>query len=101
MSMHANRRIGAALVVPGMVLFLGLISAPEANSQVGIKLFTGGGYGLTPENAVQAAIEDAEASASAEGLYTCELVGEPSVFPRNDPNRGPSFSAEATLGCAP
>ena len=65
------------------------------------KLFTGGGFGPTEEVAIQAAIWDAETSASAEQLYTCRLVGEPSVFPRIDPLRGPSFNAEATLECIP
>jgi hypothetical protein len=87
----------AALV--GTSLLSVLVSPSGAAG--GAQLFTGGGYGPTPALAVQAAIEDAENSASAAGLYTCQLVGQPMVFPRGNSPRGPSFNAEATVRCTP
>lgn len=90
----SNRKTKPVLAVIGMVLIVGLTAA---SLEAGVaKLFTGGGYGATAANAVRAAIEDAENSASSEGLYTCELVGEPLIFPR----RG-RFNAEATVSCTP
>jgi hypothetical protein len=96
----SHRKLRAALTGFGMVLVLIVVSSPVAASAAA-KLFTGGGSGPTSEVAVQAAIWDAETSAGAERLYTCQLVDEPSVFSRLDPLRGPSFSAEATLDCTP
>jgi hypothetical protein len=46
-----------------------------------LEFFDGGDSGPTPETAVQAAIWDAEVTASAWQLFACELVGEPAVFP--------------------
>jgi hypothetical protein len=46
------------------------------------ELFDGAAYGSTAETAVRQAIGDAEVTASAYGLYTCELAEEPEVFPR-------------------
>jgi hypothetical protein len=69
-------------------------------SAVVLDFFDGAGYGPTAEYAVQAAIWDAEASASAYGLYRCELVGEPTVF-QQPPNSRRAFRAQATLSCEP
>lgn len=77
-------------------------TVPSSAGHAAVRFFTGGGFGPTPGTAIQAAIWDAEASAGGEGLYTCELVGEPTVFPQNRrPKGGPAFTAEATLGCTP
>jgi len=46
------------------------------------ELFDGAAYGSTAETAVRQAIGDAEVTASAYGLYTCELAEEPEVFPQ-------------------
>jgi hypothetical protein len=87
----------AALAVLG-VLFLSVSLPAEAQD---IEFFTGGGYGPSPEVAIQAAIWDAETSASAYMLYTCEVVGEPEVFPRSDDIRGNYFGAQVTVHCTP
>lgn len=100
MSMHFdNRRLRAVLAGTGMILVLSMTSSLVAASRGGA-WFTGGGFGNTPEGAVQSAIWDAEASASAEGLFTCELVGEPAVFSQGN-RGGRPFTAEATLSCTP
>jgi hypothetical protein len=62
------------------------------------EFFDGGGSGPTPETAVQAAIWDAENTASGYGLFTCELVGEPQVFPQ-PPGSFRAFSAQVRLHC--
>jgi hypothetical protein len=69
-------------------------------SAVVLEFFDGAGYGPTADYAVQAAIWDAEASASAYGLYRCELVGAPVVF-RNPLNPWRAFRAQARLSCEP
>jgi hypothetical protein len=62
------------------------------------EFFDGGGSGPTPEVAVQAAIDDARVTASAYGLFTCELAGEPQVFPR-PPGSFRAFSAQVRMHC--
>ena len=91
------RRVWVSAAV-GMALWL----LPQSSTAAGpVSFFTGGGFGLQPEVAIQAAVWDAEGSASAEGLYTCELVGEPQVFIHPHPIFGIRYAAEATLGCTP
>lgn len=93
------RKSRAALAVACTGLFLAAASVSAGGAA---KLFTGGGYATTPEGAIQAAIGDAENSASAEQLYTCVLVGEPQTFgPRPGPKGGLRFTAEATVSCTP
>jgi hypothetical protein len=97
--MRFVRKSRAALAVACTGLFLAAASASAGGAA---KLFTGGGYGTTPELAIQSAIEDAKNSASAEQLYTCVLVGEPQTFgPRPGPKGGVRFTAEATVSCTP
>jgi hypothetical protein len=62
------------------------------------ELFDGGGYGPTAEVAVRQAIGDARTSASAYGLFTCELVGEPEVF-QQPPGSLRAFRAHVVLRC--
>jgi hypothetical protein len=69
-------------------------------SAVGLEFFDGAGYGPTAEYAVQAAIWDAETSASYYGLYRCELVGESAVF-QQPPNSRRAFRAQVRLYCEP
>jgi hypothetical protein len=64
------------------------------------EFFDGGGSGPTPETAVQSAIWDAENTASGYGLFTCELVGEPEVFPQ-PPGSLRAFSAQVKMHCTP
>jgi hypothetical protein len=40
-------------------------------------------------------------SASAYQLFTCELVGEPRIFPGPNPEWGRNFRAQVTLECTP
>jgi hypothetical protein len=80
---------------PALIL---LAAAPALASQSGI-LFTGGGSATTPEGAIFGAIDDAQVSASALQLYTCELVGEPRVF--QYPGTRRPFAAEADMFCTP
>jgi len=75
---------------------LALSAAPLAAQAP--EFFDGGGYGSTAESAVQAAIWDAEATASAYGLFDCELVGEPEVF-RNPPGSRRAFNAQVRVRC--
>ncbi len=63
-------------------------------------VFTGGGRGLTADVAIQGAIDDAEVSASSEGLYDCALVGDPQVFEVfDDPIFGHVFYAQVDMAC--
>jgi hypothetical protein len=87
------RTLGLAFVLAGV-----LTTTPL--SAVVTEFFDGGGYGPTAEYAMQAAIWDAEASASAYGLYRCELVEEPTVFIQPLNWRRP-FRAQARLYCEP
>jgi hypothetical protein len=57
-------------------------------------LFDGASFGPTIEVAIQGAILDAEVSASAYQLFTCELVGEPQIFPGPNPEWGRNFRAQ-------
>jgi hypothetical protein len=93
MHMHSITRVPliAALVA----------AASPAVAQGGGMFFDGGGYGPTEDIAVQRAIEDAEVSASAYQLYTCELVGEPQIFPGTHPVRGPVIRAQVRVFCKP
>lgn len=61
-------------------------------------LFDGGGYRPTAEYAVQAAIWDAETSASTYGLFDCIPVGEPAVFPQ-PPGSRRAVRAQVTVRC--
>jgi hypothetical protein len=69
-------------------------------SAVVLDFFDGAGYGPTADYAVQAAIWDAEANANANGLYRCELAGEPTVF-QQPANSRRAYRAQATLYCEP
>lgn len=84
------RTFGLALAIAG-----GLMITP---AYAATALFEGGGFGATPEGAIQAAIWDAEASASAEGFFECDIVGQPTVFPQ-PPNSRRAFTAQVTLLC--
>lgn len=64
------------------------------------EVFDGAGYGPTAETAVRQAIGDGEVTASAYGLYTCELVEEPEVFPQ-PPGSLRAFRAHVRMRCTP
>jgi hypothetical protein len=93
------RKSRAALGVIGAGVFLAAASVSAGGAA---KVFTGGGYGTTPELAIQSAIEDGQNSASAEQLYTCVLVGQPRTFgPFQGPRGFVRFTAEADVSCTP
>jgi hypothetical protein len=64
-------------------------------------LFMGGAYGSTPQSAVHAATEDAEACAASVGLYSCTMVGEPEIWVGTGPNGGVRYTAQVSLDCNP
>lgn len=84
----------------GLAFALAGASTTTSFAQPVPEFFDGGGSGPTPDTAVQQAIWDAETSASAYGLFSCELVGEPEVFPR-PPGSLRAFSAQVRLHCTP
>jgi hypothetical protein len=87
------RTLGLAIALAGALTTTHL-------SAVVLEFFDGGGYGPTVGYAVQAAIWDAEVSASYYGLYRCELAGEPVVF-QQPANSLRAFRAQARLYCEP
>jgi hypothetical protein len=76
-----------------------LLAASPASAS---PLFCGAGRGLTAENAIQGAFDDAQSSAQSVGFYgACSIVGEPQVFETvNDPNFGHLFRAQVFVSCA-
>lgn len=83
----------------GLALGLAVAMTTPAWAQFVPSFFDGGGYGPTPEQAVWSAIDDAQATASGFGLFTCRLVGAPEVFPSSNPRR--PFNAQVRLHCTP
>jgi hypothetical protein len=98
MNLRWSRRAGAGLTVAaGAMALVMLVASPAAASP----LFCGAGRGLTAQNAIQGAFEDAQSSAQSEGFYgACALAGEPQIFETfNDPNFGHIFRAQVTVSC--
>ena len=87
-------RLVAAAGATALVM---LVASPATASP----LFCGAGRGLTAQNAVQGAFEDAQTSAQSEGFYgACTLAGEPQIFEVfNDPYFGHIFRAQVTVSC--
>ena len=83
------RRIGMMGATSLTVLALTTTSANAA------ALFSGCSFGSTPERAIQKAIYDAEVSASGDGLFNCELVGEPQVW-----MDGSTIRASVDMACS-
>ena len=97
-----GRRAGSTLAAAGLAVSVLALGAPPATADSSAKIFLGAGRGLTTDVAIQGAIWDAEASAGAELLFTCTLVGEPTVFERtDDPIFGHVFRATVELSCTP
>ena len=88
----AARSAGMACLLAGTLI---TTPTPAAAAQT----FDGAGYGPTSDYAVQAAIWDAEESAGAFGFYSCEMVGDPQVFP-GAPGSRRAFRAQVTLSCS-
>jgi hypothetical protein len=99
MILRSRTRLISAPLTIGAAAVTALVMFASSASASG--LWCGGGRGLTAETAIQRAIEDARTSASGEGLFTCELVGEPQVFETfNDPNFGHIFRAQVNMACS-
>jgi hypothetical protein len=94
------RRCAPLAAAMALVCSLATASPAMASQSEGM-LFTGAGFGPTRETAIQSAIWDAETSAQAYQFYTCELVGEPRIFPGPNPAWNRNFSAEADVFCSP
>ena len=57
-----------------------LPSLSSAGVAAASALYGGCATGSTPERAINKAIYDAEISAEGDGLFTCTIVGEPTVW---------------------
>jgi hypothetical protein len=88
---HA-RRIGVPLTTVAAATTVVALTAASAGAT---GLFNGCSFGSTPQRAIEKAIDDAENSASGEGLFDCELVGEPLVW-----QDGPRFRAAVDMACS-
>jgi hypothetical protein len=100
MNLRWGRRAGAGIVVAaGATALVMMVASPAMASP----LFCGAGRGLTAENAVQGAFDDAQNSAQSVGFYgACELSGEPQIFETfDDPNFGHIFRAQVNVSCLP
>ena len=86
------RRVGATLTMGAASLTVLALTAASASAS---GLFSGCSFGSTPERAIAKAIDDAEYFASAEGLFNCEVVGEPLVW-----RDGSMFRAAVDLACS-
>ena len=94
----SSRRIGFPLTTAAAAVTVLALTASAADASA---LWCGAGRGRTAEGAIQSAMDDARTSASGEGLFTCELVGEPEVFESfNDPNYGHVFRAQVNMSCS-
>jgi hypothetical protein len=71
------RRIGIPLTTVAASLTVLALTAATASAST---LYGGCSFGSTPTRAIAKAIDDAETSASGDGLFDCEVVGEPLVW---------------------
>lgn len=101
MNLHLISRCRRVMpIVATTILYAVPTPTLASGAQNDAVIFDGGGRGPTEEIAIRRAIYDAEVSASASGLFTCELVGEPQIFPgffQGDP----IFRAQVTVECTP
>jgi len=100
MNLRWGHRAGAGLAAAaGATALVMLVASPATASP----LFCGAGRGLTAQNAVQGALDDAQNSAQSEGFYgACTMAGEPQVFETfDDPYFGHLFRAQVTVSCQP
>lgn len=93
-----SRRAGAGLTTAaGVTALVMLVASPATASP----LFCGAGRGLTAQNAIQGAFDDARNSAQSEGFYgACTISGEPQIFEVfDDPHLGHLFRAQVNVSC--
>lgn len=102
MDMSLARRCRRAALVLASTALLSISSiSPAESTSNRMTFFMGGGYGPTPEVAVQAAFWDAVFSASDMQLYSCQMFDVPQIFPGPNPARRRNFTAQVTVGCIP
>lgn len=82
-----------------LLLAATLVLAPASALLADWGLFIGGGNGPTPESAIAAATEDAEACAASVGLFSCTRVGEPEIYVGTAPKGGVRYTAQVSLDC--
>jgi hypothetical protein len=75
--MKARTRTLRATLVAVVTVVAVLVLAGVAAAST---LYGGCATGSTPEKAIAKAIYDAKVSADGDGLYTCTVVGEPTVW---------------------
>jgi hypothetical protein len=64
-------------------------------------LYGGCATGSTPAKAISKAIKDAEISAEGDGLFTCTIVGEPTVwFVPYENQQGGYYRAAVDMACS-
>ncbi|SNT64093.1 hypothetical protein SAMN05421812_11699 [Asanoa hainanensis] len=100
MKLIRGRHAGAGLaVVAGAMAFVALAASPAAASPV----FCGAGRGLTAENAIWGAMDDAANSAQSMGFYgQCTLTEPAQIFEVfDDPRFGHLFRAQVLVTCLP
>jgi hypothetical protein len=86
-----TRRIGVPLTMGAASVTVLALTAASANAAA---LYGGCSWGSTPQRAIAKAIDDAENSASGDGLFNCEVVGEPLVW-----RDGTIFRAAVDMAC--
>ena len=101
MNLHLTYRRHAPLPVALAILCSLAASSPAIGAQSSGMFFDGAAFGPTEAVAIQQAIGDAEVSASAYQLFTCELVGEPQIFPGPNPEWHRNFRAQVRVFCTP
>ena len=92
MNLRVGRRIGIPLTTGAASFTVIALAAASANAA---GLYNGCSFGSTPERAIAKAIDDAENSASGDGVFTCEVVGQPLVW-----TDGPRFRAAVDMACS-
>lgn len=96
--MKARARTLRATIV---ALVTGVAVLVLAGVAVADPLYCGSGRGPTPERAINKAIYDAEISAEGDGLYTCTIVGQPSVwFVPYEQHQGGFYRAGVNMTCS-
>ena len=89
----SNRKLAFGLLAVVVLL------APASALPAGGGLFIGAGSGQTPDTAIRAATEDAQACAESVGLFTCMPVGEPEIFFGTGPKGLTRYRAQVSLEC--
>jgi hypothetical protein len=94
MKLTSSNRKRAFVLLAAVVLL-----APASAALADWGLFMGAGRGVTPESAIDAAVEDAEGCAQSVGLYSCTMVGEPEIWVGTGPNGIVRYTAQVSLDC--